>query len=86
MIDSLGDNLLAEFVSVVNAVQCTVAVQNQLQTRNAELPERRRMGFRIGINRGDVIDEKDRIYGDGVNIAARLEALAALWLWVAVWP
>ena len=86
MIDSLGDNLPAEFVSVVNAVQCTVAVQNQLQTRNAELPERRRMGFRIGINRGDVIDEKDRIYGDGVNSAARLEALAALWLWVAVWP
>jgi adenylate cyclase len=61
---------------VVDAVQCAVAVQKELQTRNAELPENRRMEFRIGINLGDVIDEEDRIYGDGVNIAARLEALA----------
>jgi adenylate cyclase len=76
VIDSPGDNVLAEFVSVVDAVQCAVAVQKELQTRNAELPESRRMEFRIGINLGDVIDEKDRIYGDGVNIAARLEALA----------
>ena len=76
VVDSPGDNLLAEFSSVVDAVQCAVAVQNEFQTRNAELAENRRMEFRIGINLGDVIDEEDRIYGDGVNIAARLEALA----------
>jgi class 3 adenylate cyclase len=76
VVDSPGDNLLAEFSSVVDAVQCAVAVQNEIQTRNAELPDNRRMEFRIGINLGDVIDEEDRIYGDGVNIAARLEALA----------
>jgi adenylate cyclase len=75
-VDSPGDNLLAEFSSVVDAVQCAVAVQNEIQTRNAELPDNRRMEFRIGINLGDVIDEEDRIYGDGVNIAARLEAMA----------
>ena len=76
VIDSPGDNLLAEFTSVVDAVQCAVAVQKEFQARNAELPENRRMKFRIGINLGDVIEEEDRIYGDGVNIAARLEALA----------
>ncbi len=76
VVDSPGDNVLAEFSSVVDAVQCAVAVQNEFQTRNAELAENRRMEFRIGINLGDVIDEEDRIYGDGVNIAARLEALA----------
>jgi len=76
LIDSPGDNLLAEFASVVDAVQCAVAVQKELQSRNANLPENRRMLFRIGINLGDVIEEEDRIYGDGVNIAARLEALA----------
>ena len=76
VIDSPGDNLLAEFTSVVDAVQCSLAVQKELQARNAGLPENRRMQFRIGINLGDVIEEEDRIYGDGVNIAARLEALA----------
>jgi adenylate cyclase len=76
VIDSPGDNLLAEFASVVDAVQCAVAVQKELQARNAELPENRKMEFRIGINLGDVIEERERIYGDGVNIAARLEALA----------
>jgi len=76
VVDSPGDNILAEFSSVVDAVQCAVAVQNEIQTRNAQLPEDRKMEFRIGINLGDVIDEEDRIYGDGVNIAARLEALA----------
>ncbi|MBW1786857.1 MAG: adenylate/guanylate cyclase domain-containing protein, partial [Deltaproteobacteria bacterium] len=76
VVDSPGDNLLAEFASVVDAVQCAVAVQNEFQARNAELPENRRMVFRIGINLGDVIEEEGRIYGDGVNIAARLEALA----------
>jgi class 3 adenylate cyclase len=76
VIDSPGDNLLAEFASVVDAVQCGVAVQKELLTRNADLPDNRRMQFRIGINLGDVIEEGERIYGDGVNIAARLEALA----------
>jgi adenylate cyclase len=60
----------------VDAVQCAVTVQKELQARNAELPENRRMLFRIGVNLGDVIEEESRIYGDGVNIAARLEALA----------
>jgi len=76
VVDSPGDNLLAEFGSVVDAVQCAVAVQKEFQARNAELPENRKMTFRIGINLGDVIEEEERIYGDGVNIAARLEALA----------
>jgi len=76
VIDSPGDNLLAEFASVVDAVQCGVAVQKELQARNAELPENRKMQFRIGINLGDVIEEQERIYGDGVNIAARLESCA----------
>lgn len=76
VVDSPGDNVLAEFASVVDAVQCAVAVQKELETRNADLDESRRMVFRIGINLGDVIDEKERIYGDGVNIAARIESLA----------
>ncbi|MFC1885786.1 adenylate/guanylate cyclase domain-containing protein [Thermodesulfobacteriota bacterium] len=76
VVDSPGDNLLAEFTSVVDAVQCAVSVQKEIQSRNAELPENRRMQFRIGINLGDVIEEGERIYGDGVNIAARLEGLA----------
>src|SRR5210317_2658377 len=76
VLDSPGDNLLAEFVSVVDAVQCAVAVQKEISARNNALPENRRMWFRIGINLGDVIQEDERIYGDGVNIAARLEGLA----------
>jgi len=76
VIDSPGDNLLAEFGSVVDAVQCAVAVQKELQFRNTELSEDRKMEFRIGINLGDVIQEGNRIYGDGVNIAARLEGVA----------
>jgi len=76
VLDSPGDNLLAEFASVVDAVQCAVAVQKEIKSRNDELPENRRMRFRIGINLGDVIQEEGRIYGDGVNIAARLEGLA----------
>ncbi len=76
VVDSPGDNLLAEFASVVDAVQCAVAVQKEISARNTELPENRKMRFRIGINLGDVIQEGDRIYGDGVNIAARLEGLA----------
>ena len=76
VVDSPGDNLLAEFTSVVDAVQCAVEIQGVLKARNAELPENRRMEFRIGVNLGDVIEEADRIYGDGVNIAARVEGLA----------
>ncbi|MHC5074639.1 MAG: adenylate/guanylate cyclase domain-containing protein, partial [Planctomycetota bacterium] len=76
VVDSPGDNVLAEFTSVVDAVQCAVAVQKEISARNTELPENRQMQFRIGINLGDVIEEGDRIYGDGVNIAARLEGLA----------
>ncbi len=57
-------------------MKCAVKIQETLKGKNAELPENRRMEFRIGVNLGDVIEEEDRIYGDGVNIAARLEALA----------
>src|SRR5437899_8341156 len=76
VVDSPGDNLLAEFASVVDAVRCAVEIQRELEARNAELPPHRRMEFRIGINVGDVIVEGEKIYGDGVNIAARLEGLA----------
>ncbi|MGV7222832.1 MAG: adenylate/guanylate cyclase domain-containing protein [Nitrospinales bacterium] len=76
VIDSPGDNLLAEFASVVDAVQCAVAVQKEIKARNDNQPENRKMHFRIGINLGDVIQEENRIYGDGVNIAARIESLA----------
>ena len=76
VVDAPGDNLLAEFSSVVDATQCAVEIQKVLKTKNDELPENRRMEFRIGINLGDVIQEGDRIYGDGVNIAARIEGLS----------
>jgi adenylate cyclase len=76
VVDSTGDNLLAEFASVVDAVQCAVEVQQVLSAKNEALPENRRMHFRIGINSGDVIEEGDLIYGDGVNVAARVESLA----------
>ena len=76
VVDSTGDNLLAEFASVVDAVQAAVEIQQVLRAKNSLLPENRRMEFRIGINLGDVIEEGDRIFGDGVNIAARLEGLA----------
>jgi adenylate cyclase len=76
VVDSPGDNILAEFVSVVDAVQSGVEIQEVIRAKNAELPEERRMEFRIGINLGDVIQEGERIYGDGVNIAARVEGLA----------
>ena len=76
VVDAPGDNLLAEFGSVVDATECAVMIQRALKTKNADLPEIRRMDFRIGINLGDVVKEADRIYGDGVNIAARIEGLA----------
>jgi adenylate cyclase len=76
VVDSPGDNILAEFISVVDAVQSGVEIQEVIRAKNAELPEDRKMEFRIGINLGDVIQEGERIYGDGVNIAARVEGLA----------
>ena len=76
VVDSPGDNILAEFTSVVDAVSCAVEIQRELAERNADLPDERKMQFRIGVNLGDVIEEEGRIYGDGVNIAARLEGLA----------
>jgi adenylate cyclase len=76
VVGTAGDSVLAEFGSVVDTVQCAVEIQQVLRAKNAVVPENRRMEFRIGINLGDVIEEGDTIYGDGVNIAARLEALA----------
>ena len=76
VVDSPGDNLLAEFPSVVDAVECAVETQKELKSKNDVLPKNRRMEFRIGINLGDVIEKGERIYGDGVNIAARIESLA----------
>jgi len=76
VVDATGDNLLAEFTSVADAVNCAVEVQRELAERNTELLAERRMQFRIGVNLGDVVEEEGRIYGDGVNIAARMEGLA----------
>ena len=76
VVDTSGDNVLAEFSSVVDAMQGAVAIQKELKVRNSRLPEHRWMQFRIGLNIGEVIQEGERIYGDGVNIAARLETLA----------
>ena len=76
VVGTAGDSVLAEFGSVVDAVQCAVEIQQVLRAKNAVVPENRRMEFRIGINLGDVIEDGDSIYGDGVNIAARLEGLA----------
>jgi TolB-like protein/class 3 adenylate cyclase len=76
IVNAPGDSILAEFPSVVDAVESAVEIQGEIAARNAAVPERQRMRFRIGINLGDVIVEGDAIYGDGVNIAARLESLA----------
>ena len=77
VVDTAGDSVLATFPSVVEAVDCAVEIQSDLGGHNAELPESRRMAFRIGVNLGDVIEQNDgTIYGDGVNVAARLESLA----------
>ena len=76
VVDSPGDNVLAEFASVVDGVQAAVAIQKELKTGNAKLPNIRKMEFRVGINLGDIIVEEERIYGGGVNIAARLEAMS----------
>ncbi len=76
VVDATGDNLLAEFASAVDAVNCAVEIQRQLAERNAGLSDDRKMHFRMGVNVGDVVEEEDRIYGDGVNIADRVQGLA----------
>jgi adenylate cyclase len=76
VVDSPGDNMLAEFGSVIDGLKCAVKIQQELRGRNAELPEKRKMQFRIGINVGDVIENEGRIYGTGINVAARIEGLA----------
>ena len=76
VIDTAGDGILAEFSSVVSAAECAVAIQRTMEERNAGVEEARRMRFRIGINQGDVVFDEARVYGDGVNVAARLENLA----------
>jgi len=76
VVDMVGDNLMAEFTSAVDAVNCSVEIQRELAERNMELAYERKMEFRIGVNVGDVISEEDRIYGEGVNIAARMESMA----------
>jgi len=76
IVDTVGDNIMADFNSVVDAVNCATEIQQEISRRNIDLPENRKMQFRIGINVGDVIEEKGRLYGDGVNIVARVEKLA----------
>ena len=76
VVDMAGDSVLAEFGSAVEAVRCAIAIQEEIATRNVELPDDRKLRFRIGINIGDVLVKGDTLYGDGVNVAARLEALA----------
>src|SRR5256885_15878009 len=71
VVDMPGDNILAEFASAVDAVQAAAAMQTQLGECNSGLPQGRRMTFRVGVNLGDVIEDDGRVYGDGVNIAAR---------------
>src|ERR1700730_1058032 len=76
VIDTAGDGILAEFASVLNAVNCAVAIQKTMVERNASVDPGRRMQFRIGLNQGDVVCDEARIYGDGINVAARLESIA----------
>ena len=77
IVKNTGDGFLAEFASVVDAVRCATEIQRGMIDRERELPDKRRIRFRIGVNLGDVIAEEHDIFGDGVNVAARLEALAA---------
>src|SRR6516225_7297850 len=78
LVKTTGDGLLVEFVSVVDALQCATEVQAGMAERNATVPANKRIEFRIGINMGDIVVEDGDIFGDGVNVAARLEALAEL--------
>ncbi len=76
IVNTWGDAVIIEFASVMEAVQCAVDIQNELSVRNADLPDLNRMEFRIGINLGDIMVEGEDIYGDGVNVAARLQEIA----------
>ena len=76
VVKNTGDGLLAEFSSVVEAVRCAVEVQRGMAARNAEVPQDERIEFRVGINIGDIIEDGGDIFGDGVNVAARLEGIA----------
>src|SRR6516164_5575360 len=78
IVKNTGDGFLVEFASVVDAVRCAIEVQRGMAERNADTPPDKRIEFRVGINLGDVIVEGDDIFGDGVNVAARLEAFAEL--------
>lgn len=77
IINIAGDGILAQFTSAVRAVECAVDLQKTMGERNAQVPEDRRIRFRIGVNLGDLLSDGTRVYGDGINVAARLEALAA---------
>src|SRR5205085_2642010 len=76
VIDTAGDGVLAEFASVLGAVKCAVAIQKTMAERNAAVDPARQMRFRIGVNQGDVVFDDAKVYGDGVNVAARLEGIA----------
>src|SRR5512143_2838471 len=76
IVKSTGDGILVEFASVVDAVRCAIEIQHSMSERNADLPQQKRIDFRVGINVGDIITEDGDIFGDGVNIAARLEGIA----------
>src|SRR6202158_6494528 len=76
IVKTTGDGMLVEFASVVDGVRCAAEIQRAMIDRNADVPDDMRITFRIGINLGDIIVEDDDIFGDGVNVAARLEALA----------
>jgi adenylate cyclase len=76
VIDTAGDGILAEFASVLNALNCAIAIQRKMAERNAATDPLRQMQFRIGVNQGDVVFDEARVYGDGVNVAARLESIA----------
>lgn len=78
IVNTWGDAVIIEFSSVIEAVQCAVDIQNELSLKNAELPDATKMEFRIGLNLGDIMIEGDDIYGDGVNVAARLQELAPI--------
>src|SRR3989441_3953399 len=76
IVKTTGDGMLVEFASVVDAVRCAVEVQRGMAERNAEVPQEKRIEFRVGIHQGDIVVEDQDIFGDGVNVAARLESLA----------
>jgi adenylate cyclase len=76
IIKTIGDGMLVEFASVVNAVRCAVQVQRAMIARNANVPQQKRIEFRVGINVGDIIIDGDDVFGDGVNVAARLEGIS----------